>query len=62
MSSQLKITLVKSYIGSPKKHREVLKGLGLTKLNRTVMRPNHPTIIGMIKKVDYLVQYQVVEG
>lgn len=62
MGSQLKITLRKSGIGRSYKHREVLKGLGLTRLNKTVYRPNHPAIMGMVKKVEYLVDYQITEG
>ncbi|MGA1874400.1 MAG: 50S ribosomal protein L30 [bacterium] len=62
MENQMKITLKKSGIGRPKRHKAVLKGLGLTKLNKTVYRPNNPAIMGMIKKVEYLVDYQLVEG
>jgi len=62
MGSQIKITLKKSGIGRTRKHREVLKGLGLTRLNKTVHRPDHPAIMGMVKKVEYLVDYQIIEG
>ena len=62
MGGQIKITLKKSGIGRSKKHKAVLKGLGLTKLHKTVYRPNHPTIMGMIKKVEYLVEFQLVKG
>ncbi len=36
MASKLKITLVKSMIGRPEKHRKVLRGMGLTKMHKTV--------------------------
>ena len=62
MANQIKITLKKSGIGRSKKHKAVLRGLGLTKLNKTVYRPDHPAIMGMVKKVEYLLEYQVVEG
>ena len=62
MANQIKITLQKSGIGRSKKHKAVLKGLGLTKLNKTVYRPDHPAIMGMIKKVEYLLEFQVVKG
>jgi large subunit ribosomal protein L30 len=55
MSEMLKITLVKSMIGRPEKHRKVLRGMGLTKLNRTVELQNTPSIRGMIEKVSHLV-------
>ncbi|GAB6907159.1 50S ribosomal subunit protein L30 [Desulfosarcina cetonica] len=55
MSGMLKITLVKSMIGRPEKHRKVLRGLGLTKLNRTVELKNTPSTRGMVAKVSHLV-------
>jgi large subunit ribosomal protein L30 len=55
MSGMLKITLVKSMIGRPKKHRSVLRGMGLTKLNRTVELKNTPSVRGMVEKVSHLV-------
>lgn len=55
MSGMLKITLVKSMIGRPEKHRKVLRGMGLTKLNRTVELQNTPSVRGMVQKVSHLV-------
>jgi large subunit ribosomal protein L30 len=55
MSGMLRITLVKSMIGRPEKHRKVLKGMGLTKVNRTVELQNTPSIRGMVDKVSHLV-------
>ncbi len=55
MSGMLKITLVKSMIGRPEKHRKVLRGMGLTKLNRTVELQNTPSVKGMVEKVSHLV-------
>ena len=55
----LKVTLVKSMIGRPEKHRRVLRGMGLTKLNRTVELKDAPSIRGMVKTVSHLVK---VEG
>jgi large subunit ribosomal protein L30 len=55
MSGMLKITLVKSMIGRPEKHRKVLRGMGLTKLNRTVELQNTPSVRGMVEKVSHLV-------
>ncbi len=56
MSDTLKITLVKSMIGRPEKHRKVLKAMRLTKLNRTVVLKDTPYTRGMIKKVSHLVR------
>jgi len=57
--STIKITQVKSRIGSTKQVRATLDGLGLTKLNKTVIRKDTPEIRGMIQKVIHLLQ---VEG
>jgi large subunit ribosomal protein L30 len=55
MSGMLKITLVKSMIGRPEKHRKVLRGMGLNKVNRTVELRNTPSVRGMVAKVSHLV-------
>ncbi len=56
MAGMLKVTLVKSMIGRPEKHRKVLRGMGLTKLNRTVELQNTPEVRGMINAVSHLVK------
>ncbi len=56
MSQKIKVTLVKSMIGRPQKHRMVLRGLGLNKLNRTVEVDDTPSIRGMINKVSHLLK------
>lgn len=56
MTDKIKVTLVKSGIGKNKKIRETLKGLGLTKLNKTVSLNNTPAIRGMINKVLFMVR------
>ena len=56
MAAMLKITLVKSMIGRPEKHRKVLRGMGLTKLNKTVELQNTPSTWGMINAVSHLVK------
>ncbi|MFH2125560.1 MAG: 50S ribosomal protein L30 [Pseudomonadota bacterium] len=50
------VKLVKSGIGRPKRHRETLKGLGLTKMNKVMTLNDTPAIRGMVKKVEHLVQ------
>jgi len=59
---KLKITLVKSFIGRPEAQRRVLRGMGLGKVNKTVMLNDTPEIRGMIRKVDHLVAAVEVEG
>ena len=55
MGGTLKITLIKSMIGRPEKHRKILRGMGLTKRNRTVELQDTPSVRGMIDKVCHLV-------
>jgi len=55
MSGMLKVTLVKSMIGRPEKHRKVLRGMGLNKVNHTVELQNTPSVRGMVAKVSHLV-------
>lgn len=57
----LKIKLVRSLIGRPRKQREVVKGLGLRKVNSEVVRKNSPEIWGMINKVHHLVKVEVMD-
>ena len=52
------ITLQRSPIGTPQKHRRVLSGFGLRKIRQTVTRPNTPQVRGMIGKVGYLLKVQ----
>jgi large subunit ribosomal protein L30 len=54
MSTKLKITLVKSVIGRPKKHRDVVSGLGLSKLNQSVELVDSPEVRGMISKISHM--------
>lgn len=61
MGKQLKITLVKSYIGRPEAQRRVLRGMGLGKVNKTVLLNDTPEIRGMIRKVIHLVAAVEVE-
>jgi len=56
MTEKLKITLVKSMVGRPEKHRKVLRGMGLTKMNKTVELVDTPEIRGMVQKVSHLVK------
>jgi large subunit ribosomal protein L30 len=50
----IKIKLVHSPICTPDKHKRVVKGLGLRKLNQVVVRPDTPVFRGMVNKVPHL--------
>ncbi|RJP40557.1 MAG: 50S ribosomal protein L30 [Desulfobacteraceae bacterium] len=58
MAGALKITLIRSMAGKPEKHRKVLRGMGLNKLNRTVELVDTPSIRGMVDKVSHLVKME----
>ena len=62
MGNMLRITQVRSYIGRPEKQRKILRGMGLGKMNRTVLLKDTPEIRGMINKVNHLVEVKQVEG
>jgi large subunit ribosomal protein L30 len=52
----LAITLVRSPIGRPAKHKLVVKGLGFRKLQQTVIRPDSPAIRGMVNMICHMVK------
>jgi large subunit ribosomal protein L30 len=56
----IRITLVKSGIARPGKHKVILVGLGLKKLNKSVVRQDTPEIRGMINKISHLIKVEAV--
>ena len=60
MASKLKITLVKSSIGSLPKHRATVAALGLKKPNKTVEMPDNASVRGMIDQVKHLVKVEEI--
>ncbi len=57
----LKITQTKSRINRKKDHKATLDALGITRMNQTVYHEDTPAIRGMIHKVEYMVQVEVVD-
>lgn len=55
-NKNIKITLVKSLIGSTEKQRRVAKALGLTKKDQTVEHENTAVIKGMINAISHLLK------
>ena len=60
-AGQVKIRLVRSLIGRPQKQREVIKGLGLRRIDSEVIRKDCPEIRGMIRKVPHLVKVEELD-
>ena len=58
MSAEIKITLIRSHIGRPANQRAVLLGLGLNKVNKTVVLKNTPEIRGMVNKVSHMLKVE----
>lgn len=56
MAGTIKIRLVKSPIGAPKKLKKVVKGLALRRINQTVERPDDEATRGMVRKISHLVE------
>jgi large subunit ribosomal protein L30 len=52
----VKVTLVKSVNGTKESHRATVRGLGLKRLNQTVVLEDTPAVRGMVNKVNYLVK------
>jgi large subunit ribosomal protein L30 len=59
--AQLKITQVKSYIGSKQNHRDTLRTLGLKKLGDVVVKEDRPELRGMVQTVRHLVTAEEVD-
>jgi len=53
---KVKVTLVKSVIGTKQSHRATVRGLGLRRIRHTVELVDTPEVRGMINKVSYLVK------
>ena len=60
-AGRLRVTLVRSTIGFDKRQAEVVRGLGLLRLNHTVERQDVPSVRGMIRKVRHLIRVIEVE-
>jgi large subunit ribosomal protein L30 len=53
---KIKVTLVKSVIGTKQSHRATVRGLGLRRLHHSVELQDTPEVRGMINKVSYLLR------
>lgn len=53
---KIKVTLVRSVIGTKESHRATVRGLGLRRMHQSVELQDTPEVRGMINKVSYLVK------
>ena len=52
----IRIQYYRSTIAAPKAHKQIVKSIGLTKLNQTVERPDTPAMRGFVEKVPHLLR------
>jgi large subunit ribosomal protein L30 len=58
--AMIKVTLIKSVIGTIEQHRACVRGLGLRRLHHTVLVQDTPEIRGMINRVNYLLKAESI--
>ena len=61
-TKKLKVTLVKSTIGSLEKHKRTVQALGLKKIRSSVVVNDNPAMRGMIFVVKHLVDVKEIEA
>jgi large subunit ribosomal protein L30 len=59
-SKMLRIKLVKSPIGYSQRHKDIIRTLGLRKMNHTVERADTESLRGMLLLVNHLVSIEEV--
>ncbi|MBI4938152.1 MAG: 50S ribosomal protein L30 [Nitrosomonadales bacterium] len=57
-TKKIKVTQIKSVIGTKESHRACVRGLGLRRLNQTVEVEDTPAVRGMINKAYYLLKWE----
>lgn len=57
---KVRITLVKSPIGRKPTHRRTVEALGLRKLNHSVETEATDAVMGMVRRVSYLVRCEEI--
>jgi large subunit ribosomal protein L30 len=58
---KIKITLVRSTIGTKPNHRATVKALGLGKVNSVVEKDANPAILGQVQTISHLVIWEEVK-
>ncbi len=60
--AHVKVTQIKSKIGTKQSHKDCLRTLGLRKIRQSVVREDTPEVRGLIRAVRHLVTVQSVSG
>ena len=57
-NKQIKVTLVRSLAKRLPNHQACVRGLGLKRISQSVMIAATPEVLGMIRKVDYMLKVE----
>ena len=60
--AQLKVTQIRSAIGTKPNQRQTLRSLGLKRINDSVVQEDRPEIRGMVATVPHLVRLEIVDA
>lgn len=55
-AGKVRIQYYRSFIAAPKTHKQMVRSLGLTKLNQIVERPDNPSMRGAVAKIPHLLR------
>jgi large subunit ribosomal protein L30 len=55
-AGKIRIQYYRSFIAAPKKHKDVVRSLGITKLNQVVERPDTDSMRGAVAKIPHLLR------
>lgn len=61
MALKLKVTLIRSGTNRPQRQKDTIRGLGLTRLHKSVLLQDTPAIRGMIRAVSHMVRVEPAE-
>jgi len=61
MALKLKVTLIRSGTNRPQRHKDTIRGLGLTRMHKSVLLNDTPAIRGMIRTVSHMVRVEPAE-
>ena len=54
--AKIRIQYYRSFIATPKTHKQMVRSLGLTKLNQIVERPDNASMRGAVAKIPHLLR------
>ena len=55
-TGKIQIQYYRSFIAAPKTHKQMVRSLGLTKLNQIVERPDNASMRGAVAKIPHLLR------